>query len=86
MLTSFCNLLYLAHQRQTWLLNTVNQLLGALQMTFYIYALHNGKIYPSFYFNGYSKKEAIAIYKTKYALKYKRNIRFYNVISGKVFN
>ena len=55
-------------------------------MTYYIYALHNGKIYPSFYFNGYSKKEAIAIYKTKYALKYKRNIRFYNVIGGKVFN
>lgn len=54
-------------------------------MHFYIYALHNGKIYPSFYFNGYSKKEAIARYKTRYALKYKRNVKFYNAIGGTVF-
>lgn len=55
-------------------------------MTYYFYALHNGKIYPSYSFNGYSKKEAIAKYKAKYSLKYKRNVKLYNAIGGTVFN
>lgn len=54
-------------------------------MTYYFYALHNGKIYPEGYYNGYSKKEAIAKYKAKYNLKYKRNVRLYNAIGGTVF-
>lgn len=55
-------------------------------MTFYFYALHNGKIYPSYLFYGYSKKEAIARYRNKYGLRYKHNVKFYSVIGGKVFN
>lgn len=55
-------------------------------MTYYFYALHNGKIYPSYLFSGYSKKEAIARYKAKYGLKYKRNVKLYHTIGGTVFN
>ena len=54
-------------------------------MTYYFYALYNGKIYPEGYYYGYNKKEAIARYRNKYGLKYKHNVRFYNAIGGNVF-
>lgn len=54
-------------------------------MTYYIYALHNGKIYPDEYYLGYSKKEAVAKYRNKYRLKYKHNVKFYSVIGGHKF-
>ena len=55
-------------------------------MTYYFYALHNGKIYPEGYYYGYSKKEAIAKYKEACGLKYKRGVKLYHAIGGKVFN
>ena len=55
-------------------------------MTYYIYALHNGKIYPDEYYLGYSKKEAMIRYRKKHGLRYKHNVKFYNAIGGEVFN
>ena len=54
-------------------------------MTYHFYAVHNGTIYKEMIYNGYTKKQAIRLYKEKQGLKYKRDVRLYNAIGGTKF-
>ena len=54
-------------------------------MTYHFYAIHNGKIYKEMIYGGYSKAQAISLYKEKYGLKYKRGVKLYNAIGGTKF-
>ena len=54
-------------------------------MNYYFYAVYNRKIYKTMLYNGYTKKEAIALYRKECGLKYKRDVKFYNQIGGSRF-
>ena len=54
-------------------------------MTYHFYATHNGKIYREGIYNGYSKAQAISLYKEKHGLKYKRDVKLYKAIGGTKF-
>lgn len=54
-------------------------------MTYHFYATHNGKIFHEMIYSSYTKRQAIALYKEKYGLKYKRDVRLYNAIGGTIF-
>lgn len=54
-------------------------------MTYAIYASYYGKIYPTRFYTGYSKQEALSRYRKEFGLRYKRDIIFRS-ICGKRFN